>query len=238
MAAADIRANFTSEALTPGKYVWLEVKDTGSGMDEATKAKIFDPFFTTKFTGRGLGLAAIAGILRTLRGAIRVYSTPGHGTTFYVLFPAVTRPASPGPAKPVSKPRRGSGTIMVIDDEDEVRQGMRAVLEKSGFEVLAAENGQSGVDLFREQSRRISLVILDLTMPVMGGEQTFDLLRAIRRDVPILLASGYDESDAVARIAGKDFAGFLQKPFDIPRLIEAVASAMGMEEEQNGAGPL
>ena len=91
LTAAEIRANFTSEALTPGSYVWLEIKDTGSGMDEATKARIFDPFFTTKFTGRGLGLAAVSGILRTLRGAIRVYSTPGHGTTFYVLFPALRR---------------------------------------------------------------------------------------------------------------------------------------------------
>jgi len=231
LTAADIRANFTSEALTPGKYVWLEVKDTGSGMDDATKAKIFDPFFTTKFTGRGLGLAAIAGILRTLRGAIRVYSAPGHGTTFYVLLPAVAPPAGPKRAKRVSKSRRGSGTVLLIDDEDEIRQGARAVLEMSGFEVLSAENGQAGVDLFRQHSSRVSLVILDLTMPVMGGEQAFDLLRAIRPGVPILLASGYDESDAIARIAHKDFAGFLQKPFDVGRLIEAVSSAIGMEPE-------
>ena len=231
LTAAEVRANFTSEALTPGQYVWLEVNDTGSGMDEATKARIFDPFFTTKFTGRGLGLAAIAGILRTLRGAIRVYSTPGHGTTFYVLFPARTRPDGPAPARHIAKPKHGSGTILVIDDEEEIRQGIRGVLEKSGFEVLAAENGQAGVDLFREQSQRISLVILDLTMPVMGGEQAFEVLRAIRPEVPILLASGYDESDAVARIAGKDFAGFLQKPFDVGRLIEAVASVLEMEEK-------
>ena len=178
-----------------------------------------------------MGLAAIAGILRTLRGAIRVYSTPGHGTTFYVLFPAVARAASPRQALRVTKAKRGSGTILVIDDEGEIRQGIRAVLEKSGFAVLTAENGQAGVDLFREQSRLISLVILDLTMPIMGGEQAFDLLRAIRPDVPILLASGYDESDTMARIAGKDFAGFLQKPFEADRLIEAVASAIGMEEE-------
>jgi len=229
LTGTEIRANFASEALTPGSYVWLEVTDTGAGMDEAIKAKIFDPFFTTKFTGRGLGLASIAGILRVLRGAIRVYSTPGHGTTFYVLFPAVARAASPRQTKRVSKPRRGSGTILIIDDEDVIRQGAGAVLEKNGFEVLSAENGQTGVDLFREQSGRISLVILDLTMPVMSGEQAFDLIRAIRLDVPILLASGYAESDAVAKIADKNFAGFLQNPFDVNRLTEAVASALGLE---------
>jgi PAS domain S-box-containing protein len=231
LTAAEIRANFTSEALTPGSYVWLEVKDTGSGMDEATKAKIFDPFFTTKFTGRGLGLAAVSGILRALRGAIRVYSTPGHGTTFYVLFPAVAPEVSPKQVERAPKVRRGSGTILVIDDEDVTRQAARAALQKTGFEVLLAENGQAGVDLFREQSGRISLVILDLTMPVMGGEQAFDLLRAIQPKVPILLASGYDETDAVARTADKDFAGFLQKPFDVNRLTEAVASALELEEE-------
>ena len=122
--------------------------------------------------------------------------------------------------------RHGSGTILVVDDEEVIRQAARAALAKSGFEVLVAENGQAGVDLFKEQSGRISLVILDLTMPVMGGEQAFDLLRSIKPDVPILLASGYDEIDALARTADKNFAGFLQKPFDVNRLIEAVGSVL------------
>jgi CheY-like chemotaxis protein len=237
LTSAEIRENFTSEALTPGRYVCMEVKDSGAGMDEATKARIFDPFFTTKFTGRGLGLAAVFGILRGLRGAIRVYSTPGHGTTFYVLFPAVELAAGRDRADrapkavPLPEARRGAGTILVIDDEEVVREAVRAVLERSGFDVLLAENGQAGVDLFREQSGRISLVILDLTMPVMGGEQAFDLLRAIRPDVPILLASGYDESDTAARTADRGFAGFLKKPFDVNRLTEAVASALGLQKE-------
>jgi len=231
LTAVEIHEHFTSEALTPGRYVWLEVKDTGSGMDEATKARIFDPFFTTKFTGRGLGLAAVSGILRALRGAIRVYSTLGHGTTFYALLPAVELAVSPKQAKRRPRPRCGSGTILVIDDEEVIRQATRAALERSGFVVLLAENGQAGVDLFRREAGRISLVILDLTMPVMGGEEAFDLLRAIQPKVPILLASGYDEANTLMRTAGKDFAGFLQKPFDVSRLTEAVASALGLKEE-------
>ena len=171
------------------------------------------------------------GILRALRGAIRVYSTPGRGTTFYVLFPAGARAAVRPQPKRVPKPRRGSGTILVIDDEDVVRQSTRGVLEKNGFQVLIAEDGQAGVDVFRQQSGRISLVILDLTMPVMGGEEAFDRLRAIQPDIPVLLISGYDQTEAVARTAGKPFAGFLRKPFEMYQLTEAVAAALGLEPE-------
>jgi len=127
---------------------------------------------------------------------------------------------------------RASGTVLVIDDESIVRQVARAMLERHGFEVLVAENGQAGVDVFRSHSDRISLIVLDLTMPVMGGEQAFDLLRAIRADVPIVLSSGYSEIEAAGRFAGKDFAGFIQKPYDVNRLIETVGSALGLETEE------
>ncbi len=223
------RDNFTPDALTPGSYLWLEIKDTGCGMDEAIKARIFDPFFTTKLTGRGLGLAAVSGIVKTNRGAIRVYSTPGHGTSFYILFPAATPKRALGTATPGPKLVRRSGTVLLIDDESVVHEAARAMLEKSGFEVLSAENSQQGVDLLRAEGQRISLVILDLTMPLIGGEQAFDLLRTIRPDVPILLASGFDEAEAVARTAGMSFAGFIHKPFDVDRFLEAVNFAMGPE---------
>jgi DNA-binding NtrC family response regulator len=124
---------------------------------------------------------------------------------------------------------RASGTVLVIDAESVVREAARAMLEKNGFEVLIAEKSREGVDLLRAEGQRISLIILDLTMPLMGGEQAFDLLRAVRPNVPILLASGYDETEAAARTVGKDFAGFIHKPFDVDRLLEAVSSAMGPE---------
>ncbi len=233
LSTQDVRENFSFDEIVPGSYVLLEIKDTGSGMDEATKAKIFDPFFTTKFTGRGLGLAAALGIVKTLHGAIRVYSTPGHGTSFHILFPAATPTQAVSRAVRLPQKRvRGSGTVLVIDDESTVRQVASAALQRNGFEVLAAENGQAGVDLFRSQSDRISLVLLDLTMPVMGGEQAFDLLRAIRADIPVVLSSGYDESEAAGKFAGKNFAGFIHKPYDVSRLIEAVSSALGLETEE------
>jgi CheY-like chemotaxis protein len=229
LKAREISENFVTEGLTPGLYVWLQVKDSGAGMDEATKARIFDPFFTTKFTGRGLGLAAVSGILRALGGAIRVYSTPGHGSTFYVLLPAAAAAKRQIRAKSAPRLKRLFGTVLVIEDEDEVQQTFRGMLENMGFEVLLADNGQAGADLFREQGERIALVILDLIMPVMGGEQVFDLLRAVRKDVPIVLTSGYDETAAAARTAGRGFAGFLQKPFTVDRLNEKLASALGLE---------
>jgi two-component system CheB/CheR fusion protein len=231
LSAQDARENFGFEALVPGTYVTLEIKDTGSGMDEATKAKIFDPFFTTKFTGRGLGLAAALGIVKTLHGAIRVYSIPSRGTSFHVFFPATSTEVVSRTRRP-PKRMRGSGTVLVIDDENTIRQFARAVLQRNGFEVLVAENGQVGLDLFRSNQDRIALIVLDLTMPVMGGEQAFDQLRAIRGDVPVLLSSGHDERDAAIRFAGKDFAGFLQKPYDVNRLVEVVSSALGLRTEE------
>ncbi len=224
--------NFASDSLTPGRYVLLEIKDTGSGMEEATKAKIFDPFFTTKFTGRGLGLAAVSGILKAHRGAIRVYSTPGLGTSFYILIPS----AAPVEIHRSSQSRpnlvRAFGTVLLVDDEAAVRQVAQDMLERIGFDVLVAVNGKQAVDLFRDHNSIVSLVVLDLTMPVMDGAQAFDAMRSIRADVPILLASGYEDADAAAKTAGKKFAGFIHKPFDMDRLTAAVSTALKLEPEK------
>ena len=209
-----------------GKYVTLEVRDAGSGMDEATRSRIFDPFFTTKFTGRGLGLAAVLGIVRGHKAALGVETAPQKGSAFKVLFPvAEGQPASlERPSE--SKNLDGHGTILVIDDEEGVRQTAKAALESYGYNVAVAANGKEGVNLFRELRHEIAAVLLDMTMPVMSGEEAFMWLQKIRQDVRVVLSSGYNEAEATRRFTGKGLAGFVQKPYTAARLAEAVKMAL------------
>ena len=215
-----------SNEIMPGTYVILEVADTGSGMTEDTKARIFDPFFTTKFTGRGLGLAAVLGIVGGHKGALQVESTPGRGSTFKVLFPAVEAQAEKAAPSEKSVDLRGTGTILVVDDEEMVRRAAGAMLEQYGYTVLLAQDGQRAIDLFRRVGDQISLVLLDLTMPVMSGEETLRQLKNIRPEVRVVLSSGYNEIEAVQHFSGKGLNGFIQKPYTSSQLAEKMKAAL------------
>jgi CheY-like chemotaxis protein len=192
---------FMGGEIEPGAYVFLQVADSGCGMDEETKSRIFEPFFTTKFTGRGLGLAAALGIVRGHKGALKVESEPGKGSTFEILFPALSGSEARQPAvslEPVSRPvSSGSGHILVVDDEEMVRRTAKSALERYGFAVLLAEDGRRAVDVLAALPDQIRLVLLDLTMPGMGGEETFHRLRQIQPGIKIVLTSGYDETQAL-----------------------------------------
>ena len=219
---------YLDDDLVPGLYVYLEVSDTGCGMTREQEEKIFDPFFTTKFTGRGLGLAAVLGIVRGHSGAIKVYSEPGKGTTFKVLFPIADEAAEcVDPEAEVRGEWQGAGTVLLVDDEDTVRALGRKMLERMGFSVLAAADGLEGVEVFREHCDDIRFVLLDMTMPHMGGEEAFREMHRIRDDVPVILSSGYNEQDAVSHFAGKGLAGFIQKPYGSVDLKAALRQVLG-----------
>jgi CheY-like chemotaxis protein len=226
-----VRTVLAPVQLQPGTYITLEVHDTGIGMTNEVIARIFDPFFSTKFTGRGLGLAAVLGIVQGHKGALKVYSTPGRGTTFKVLFPAASVGAQPPTPRPPKAPRHGSAMVLVIDDEVVVRRTAKSMLERFGYTVMSAEDGKQGVELFRALADKVSVVLLDMTMPVMSGEETFRELRAIKPNVRVVLSSGYNEVEAVRRFTGKGLAGFLQKPYSATTLAEKVQSVIEESEQ-------
>jgi PAS domain S-box-containing protein len=203
-------------------YVYLEIADTGCGMDKETMAKLFDPFFTTKFTGRGLGMAAVLGIVRGHKGAIKVYSEPNRGTTFKILLPASSRPAELFNHDGHHDGWTGSGQVLLVDDEETVRGIGSEMLKELGFDVITAEDGREAVAAFKSNPD-ISIVILDLTMPRMDGEQCFRELRQLNPDVKVIMSSGYNEQEVTQKFVGKGLAGFIQKPYKLSTIREVMS---------------
>ncbi|HEU4951849.1 MAG TPA: PAS domain S-box protein [Holophagaceae bacterium] len=218
---------FQGATLHPGPHVVLQVADTGCGMDEATLARIFEPFFSTKFTGRGLGLPALLGIVKGHGGALRVKSTPGEGTLFTLWFPV-----SEGEVEPLRPPSgghagvAGSGLVLVADDDAGVRAVARQALEMRGYHVLEAADGAEALDHLRLEGPRVALVLLDATMPNLSGESTLREIRALLPDLPVLLSSGHDEQATLARFRTLAPDGFLAKPYGPKALLAKVQALL------------
>ena len=228
--AASLARSFPGQVLEPGLFVRLEVVDDGCGMDAETIGRIFDPFFTTKFTGRGLGLSAMLGIVRGHRAGIRVESVPGQGTSFILLFPASEATVNV-PASGDSPARAQTGTILVVDDEVILRDLARGSLEGAGFQVLEARDGLEALEAFQPGRPPVDLVLLDMTMPRMGGAECFRRLRQVSPTVKVILSSGYTERESLDSLMDLPPDGFLQKPYRANDMIAKVREVLGNGSE-------
>lgn len=225
------------EHLPEGRYVYLEVTDNGCGMNKETVDRIFEPFFTTKFTGRGLGMAAILGIVRGHKGVIKIYSEPGRGSSFKILLPATESAVLPPAAVNMAEGWRGAGTVLLVDDEDSVRDVASAMLHELGFEVISAADGREALELYRRHGEGIALVLMDLNMPNLSGEEAFHELRKMDAEAKVILSSGFSEQEVTRKFLGKGLEGFIQKPYTLAALRAVMSQALSKKAPGSPAGP-
>jgi CheY-like chemotaxis protein len=230
------RPTHSGHALTPGTYVVLTVEDDGCGMDEETQDKIFDPFFTTKFTGRGLGLAAVLGIVRGHDAGLQVKSAPEEGTEFCIYFPPTAVSPETPPAPP-SAPETIAAAILIIDDEEPVRTAAADILSHHAYQILTASGGEEGIARCEAASPPVDLALLDLSMPGLSGEETFHRLRALRPSLPILFTSGYAPPETVNELQQETHVAFLQKPYTAAQLHRAVSQLLTRDRRRTNTSP-
>ena len=222
----DLSSMYFHDELSPGRFAFIEVKDNGIGMDKDSLAKIFDPFYTTKFTGRGLGLAGVLGIVRSHRGGLYVHSELGRGTVFRALFPTSENKPETTTTTHVNSRNSCStaskGTVLVVDDEDLILSVATETLELAGYSVLTARNGKEGIERFQAHHDFLVAVLLDITMPIVGGEEALYAMRKFNPQVPIIMSSGYSEQEVLTRIQDAQVSGFLQKPYLPEKLLDKI----------------
>jgi len=231
LGEADVKRKFPTQNLTPGRYACLHVEDSGRGMSAETVQRIFEPFFSQKGMGRGLGLAAMHGVVRAHRGGICVESELRKGTRFTVVFPVLEEPVAAEKARPSQPPLAAASTVLVIDDEYEVRDVIRDMLTGRGLRVLTAEDGSRGVEVFKRHAETIDVVLLDMAMPGRSGEEVLQEILAIRPDAKVIVSSGFIEEGASTRFAAAKPAAFLHKPFTTDTLMESISGVL--EERRN-----
>ncbi len=235
MSREDLASTYVDDGLSDGMYSYLQIRDTGCGMDNSIKNRMFEPFFTTKFTGRGMGLAAVLGIIRSHKGAVSVETEPEKGTMVTVYFPQIVKPISrPVPAfKEKQTVERGWGTILVVEYQKNVMEVAREILESAGYRVLTAINSREGIRTLEQNNESITAVLLDLLIPQRDGDETLQRMIELKPDLPIILSGGYTYKEAMNRFSVKASAGYIKKPYDPETLLSAVSEAAASNQNRN-----